>query len=150
MAANAMTQTVKDVMAGWGYANVAPASVNSSWRSLSNACTTAGPNVVTLALPGPIQKGIAKARYSNFGGAAGTVAFTLTGTDGTSTVDLANAGASQTIQTGIVGTEVMRVVHFITELQLTSVTLTTTETGTNGTCTLDFEIFGTLGGGALD
>jgi hypothetical protein len=152
MPAIAITQTVKDIMPNIGFADVAPSTTATPWRRLGVALTTAtSPLTSTLTLPKPVQKGYIRIRTSNIGVIAGTFSFTVTGTDGTNSVDLANIPASSSLAFGGTGaTECERVVPFMTELLLTSVSVIATQTGVGGTSTLDWEIFGSTGSGGLD
>jgi hypothetical protein len=134
--------SVKDIMPG-GFPDVAPASNPNAWRKQGVALSTAtSPLTSTLTLPKTIQKGKIRIRTSNVGTLAGTFSFSVTGTDGTSTVDLANIPASGSISIASNGNEVERIFEFMTELLLTSVSVIATQTGAGGTSTLDWEIFG--------
>src|SRR5215472_3022974 len=122
MPAIPITQTVKDMW--WSNADIPPASSLAAWRRQGVAVSTAtSPLTSTLTLPKAISKGVIRIRLSNVGTIAGTFAVAVTGTDGTSTVDLANIPASTSIAITSNANEVERSFPFITELVLTSVSV---------------------------
>lgn len=104
--------------------------------------TMAAVAVNTMTIPivgGPLNTGIVRAKASGYTGAGGLTSMSVKGTDGTSTVDLGLINGSGTA-TNVV--DVM--LEFITDLNLTSVTVVLTLAGapTGGTPVADAEVWG--------
>lgn len=115
----------------------------TSWKqSLGVALSGASPGAKTLVLASQYPVTSGKVRVQIIGGGTSdvTASFTLSGTDGTGTVDIANVPATKVVNVDSSGLDM--VFFFRSDIAITTFTLTPALLGTTKTCTLNWEVAG--------